>query len=209
MDGSGRGSTGDAATPDISDRRAVVVEVYCREVCDSRVATEAASESIAAFARAVGERAADDDRAGDLELMRITREVAAEYAAAWAGTRRWRAKLRGPRARKRDRECHTTFGLLADRFNQLFSATDTARLEVHLDRCRACRKAESRAARAERVCAWMLGPATATEGLRNSWSVVTPLRGEASHVHASAPPRGSSGVLSRFVRRARMTSRAR
>ncbi|MDQ6744742.1 MAG: hypothetical protein M3Z27_01785 [Actinomycetota bacterium] len=149
-DGSFLNQTRLAETPSTSARRRRAVEAYCTELCAQALAARATEQSLAAFLASAGAEADD----GDLELLRVTRTVAAEHTresgatASGTGTGDPRGEV--------DATCAATPGLVAACFNQLLDEPAALGLEQHLQRCPICQAQLLRAHRAERVAGWLL-----------------------------------------------------
>lgn len=128
------------------------VHIYCRELCAPLRVEQAVEQSLAAF-----EASSSPSAAGEDELLRITRVIAARYTSAAV------ARLGSSNLSAAEDECRKTPERLATRANGELDVEEHVDLQRHLDGCPRCQASELRAARAEQGFVTTLAGASVPE----------------------------------------------
>ena len=136
------------------------VWAYCRELCGPLVCEEAATATILAFGDGGGSSGPIGDR-----LLRLTRQTAAEHAAAHTNGRSSNGRSSG--------DCAATPGLLVARANDELPSGQLRKLAEHIQRCLVCKATGLKMKRAERVFSVMQGSLATSVALADSAAPAT------------------------------------
>jgi hypothetical protein len=135
--------------PEVAHRRVRAVNAYCKLFCDPAHADANAAHALELFDTRIRRRPNPDEHGANLELLRITRTVAAEAPMLDVDGDGWRDKLVHSLAAERQADCVGASELLAARANDELDEAERDELQDHLRECEQCLAVERRMLDAE------------------------------------------------------------